>query len=75
MRSVQEAMLRGSRDGVASLLAFLLDSLDGGSQANLHGYAGKGEALAFMKGRSFYAHSVSDVIRDELRRQGQDETR
>src|SRR5256712_8067338 len=37
--------------------------------------AGKGEVLAFLESRSFYAHSLSDVIRDELRRQGQSETR
>src|SRR4030095_14780012 len=37
--------------------------------------AGKGEVLAYLQSRSFYAHSLSDVIRDELRRQGQDETR
>ena len=37
--------------------------------------AGKGEVLAFLQSRSFYAHSLSDVIRDELRRRGQDETR
>jgi len=37
--------------------------------------AGKGEVLAFLESRSFYAHSLSDVIRDELRRRGQDETR
>jgi dephospho-CoA kinase len=37
--------------------------------------AGKGEVLAFLQSRSFYAHSLSDVIRDELRRQGQTETR
>ena len=32
--------------------------------------AGKGEVLAYLQSRSFYAHSLSDVIRDELRRQG-----
>jgi dCMP deaminase len=37
--------------------------------------AGKGEVLAFLESRSFYALSLSDVIRDELRRQGQSETR
>jgi dCMP deaminase len=37
--------------------------------------AGKGEVLAYLQSRSFYAHSLSDVIREELRRQGQDETR
>ena len=36
---------------------------------------GKGEVLAFLESRSFYAHSLSDVIRDELSRQGQSETR
>ena len=37
--------------------------------------AGKGEVLAFLQSRSFYAHSLSDVIRDELRRQDKNETR
>src|SRR4029453_11663335 len=37
--------------------------------------AGKGEVLAYLQSRSFYAHSLSDVIREELRRQGVDETR
>jgi dCMP deaminase len=37
--------------------------------------AGKGEVLAYLQSRSFYVHSLSDVIRDELRRQGQSETR
>ena len=37
--------------------------------------AGKGEVLAFLQSRSFYAHSLSDVIREELDRQGQEETR
>jgi dCMP deaminase len=37
--------------------------------------AGKGEVLAYLQSRSFYAHSLSDVIREELRRQGQTETR
>ncbi|CAG0953516.1 hypothetical protein MYXO_00342 [Myxococcaceae bacterium] len=37
--------------------------------------AGKGEAVAFLAARSFYALSLSDVIRDELRERGLDETR
>src|ERR1700740_2066831 len=37
--------------------------------------AGKGEVLAYLQSRSFYAHSLSDVIRDELRRQDLNETR
>jgi dCMP deaminase len=37
--------------------------------------AGKGEAVEFLRARSFYALSLSDVIRDELRARGQDETR
>jgi len=37
--------------------------------------AGKGEVLAYLQSRSFYAHSLSDVIREELRRQGLSETR
>jgi dephospho-CoA kinase len=37
--------------------------------------AGKGEVLAYLESRSFYAHSLSDVIREELASQGVDETR
>jgi len=37
--------------------------------------AGKGEVLAYLQSRSFYAHSLSDVIRGELARQGLEETR
>ncbi len=37
--------------------------------------AGKGEVIAFLESRSFYAFSLSDVIRDELRGQGLTETR
>ena len=37
--------------------------------------AGKGEAVAFLRDRSFYALSLSDVIRDELRLRGEVETR
>jgi dCMP deaminase len=37
--------------------------------------SGKGEVVRFLEARSFYAHSLSDVIRDELRARGQDETR
>jgi len=37
--------------------------------------AGKGEIVRFLEARSFYALSLSDVIRDELRTQGFEETR
>jgi dCMP deaminase len=37
--------------------------------------AGKGEVVDYLKARSFYAFSLSDVLRDELRARGQDETR
>jgi len=37
--------------------------------------AGKGEAIAFLRERSFYALSLSDVIRDELRLRREGETR
>ncbi len=37
--------------------------------------AGKGEVVAFLTQRSFAACSLSDVIRDELRARGQEETR
>lgn len=37
--------------------------------------AGKGEAVEFLRARSFYALSLSDVIRDELRLRGEAETR
>jgi len=37
--------------------------------------AGKGEVVAYLGARSFTALSLSDVIRDELRRQGVEETR
>lgn len=37
--------------------------------------AGKGEVVAYLATRSFYPLSLSDVIRDELRRQGVEETR
>jgi dCMP deaminase len=37
--------------------------------------AGKGEVLAFLESRSFYAYSLSDVIREELASQGVAETR
>ncbi|MGH0032373.1 MAG: deaminase [Myxococcota bacterium] len=36
--------------------------------------AGKGEVLAYLQARSFYAHSLSDVIRDVLRERGEEET-
>ncbi len=42
--------------------------------AGLYG-AGKGEAVEFLAARSFYPLSLSDVIRDELRRRGLEETR
>ena len=37
--------------------------------------AGKGEVLRYLEERSFYASSLSDVIRDELRDKGLEETR
>src|SRR5262245_14800690 len=37
--------------------------------------AGKGEVIGYLKTRSFYALSLSDVIREELRRRDQGETR
>jgi dCMP deaminase len=37
--------------------------------------AGKGEVVAYLEARSFYPLSLSDVIRDELRARGLDETR
>ncbi len=37
--------------------------------------SGKGEVVRYLEARSFYAHSLSDVIRDELERQGVEETR
>jgi dCMP deaminase len=37
--------------------------------------AGKGEVVEFLKARSFYALSLSDVIRDALAEQGLDESR
>lgn len=37
--------------------------------------AGKGEVVAYLAARSFVALSLSDVLRDELRARGQEETR
>lgn len=37
--------------------------------------AGKGEVVAYLEARSFYAYSLSDVLRDELRARGESETR
>jgi dCMP deaminase len=37
--------------------------------------AGKGEVVDYLRARSFDAHSLSDVIRDELREKGVSETR
>jgi dCMP deaminase len=37
--------------------------------------AGKGEVVEFLKARSFYAYSLSDVIRDELGERGLDPVR
>jgi dCMP deaminase len=42
--------------------------------AGLYG-AGKGEVLEYLRARSFVVHSLSDVIREELRRRGESETR
>jgi dephospho-CoA kinase len=37
--------------------------------------SGKGEAVGFLGARSFVVHSLSDVIRSELAKQGVSETR
>jgi dCMP deaminase len=37
--------------------------------------AGKGEVVAFLEARSFYPLSLSDVLREELRARGEQETR
>ena len=37
--------------------------------------AGKGEVVDYLRARSFYALSLSDVLRDELRARGEEETR
>jgi dCMP deaminase len=37
--------------------------------------SGKGEVVTFLTQRSFYAHSLSDVLREVLRERGQPETR
>ncbi|HEY5657503.1 MAG TPA: deaminase [Myxococcota bacterium] len=37
--------------------------------------AGKGEVVSYLEARSFYGYSLSDVIRDELRDHGLEETR
>jgi dCMP deaminase len=37
--------------------------------------AGKGEVVEYLRARSFYALSLSDVVRDELRARGEEETR
>ena len=37
--------------------------------------AGKGEAARYLQKKSFYYYSLSDAIRDEIRRRGQDPTR
>ncbi len=37
--------------------------------------AGKGEAISFLRARSFEVHSLSDVLRDELVRRGETESR
>ena len=37
--------------------------------------AGKGVVVRFLEARSFYPLSLSDVIRDELREKGLEETR
>jgi dCMP deaminase len=37
--------------------------------------AGKGEFVKYLAERSFYVHSLSDVIRDELARRGEEESR
>src|SRR5262245_24085161 len=37
--------------------------------------SGKGEVAKYLEKKSFYYHSLSDVIRDEVRRRGQPLTR
>ena len=37
--------------------------------------AGKGEVVSYLEARSFYGYSLSDVIRDDLRDQGIEESR
>src|SRR5437867_3260184 len=37
--------------------------------------SGKGEVAKYLEKKSFYYHSLSDVIRDEIRRRGQPLTR
>jgi dCMP deaminase len=37
--------------------------------------AGKGEFVSYLEERSFYVHSLSDVIRDELTKRGLEESR
>ena len=37
--------------------------------------SGKGEAVEFLKAKGFYSHSLSDVIRDEIRERGLEVTR
>ncbi len=37
--------------------------------------AGKGEVVSYLEGRSFASYSLSDVLREELARRGEDETR
>ena len=37
--------------------------------------AGKGEVAEYLKKKSFYYYSLSDVIRDEIRSRGQEPTR
>jgi len=37
--------------------------------------SGKGEVVAFLEARSFHACSLSDVIREELRARGEEESR
>ena len=37
--------------------------------------SGKGEVARYLQKKSFYYYSLSDVIRDEIRRRGQDPTR
>jgi len=37
--------------------------------------AGKGEVARYLQSKSFYYHSLSDVIREEIRRRGEEPTR
>ena len=40
-----------------------------------HNASGKGEVAKYLESKSFYYCSLSDVIRDEIRRRGQSPSR